>query len=343
MTGRGGPRRGAVAVATVGIVGLALASAGVAAGAVLLGGGTPSSAAEPTGARVAPVSVETYDGLRRTTVTPRLAEPTTLTLGAAGRVRASSCAPGATIASGTSPLLLDDRPVLALATATPLWRDLDVGSRGPDVAEVQAELARLGHAVAVDGVYGAGTRAAVRTLLAGLGAQRPSGALVMADVVWLPAPEVTVAACEVAVGDQFAGGAVATVGGGLQALELGGRDPVDGLVARYGEATAPVNPDRTVTDPAFLAAVAASPELDWAREEGAGTFELELALAEPVEVAVVPPAALFGLAGADGCIAADGAVLPVRVVASAVGQSLVQVDGPVPERVLLEHEDLACG
>ena len=342
MTGRAGRRRAAWA-STVGIAGVALVAAGVAAGAMLLGAGVPPSAAEPGGARVAPVSVETYDGLRRTTATPRLAEPTTLTLGASGRVRASSCASGQTMTSGTSPLLLDDRPVLALATATPLWRDLAVGARGPDVAEVQAELARLGHAVTVDGVYGSGTRAAVRALQAGVGVNRPSGGLVMADVIWLPAPEVTVSTCRVAVGDQFTGGAVATVGGGLQAVEIGGRDPLDGLLARYEEATAPVNPDRTVTDPAFLAALVASPSLDWAREEGAGTFELELVLAEPVEVAVVPPAAVFGLAGPDGCIAADdGTVLPVRVVASAVGQSLVQVDGPVPGRVLLDHEDLVC-
>ena len=304
----------------------------------------PSSVAGETGARTAPVSVETYDGTRGVTATPVLADPVTPTLGAFGRVRSSLCAPGVVVASGSSPLVLDDRPVLALATAAPLWRDLDVGSRGQDVTDLQTELARLGHSVTVDGVYGPDTRAAVRAVLAGIGAVRPSGALAAGDVIWLRAPEMTVATCEVSVGDTFAGGDVATVGGGLVALEIGGSGPVEGWVVRFQTATAPINPDRTVTDPAFLAAIETSPLLDWSQEEGAGTLELELALADPVQVAVVPPAALFGLVGDTGCLVSDdGSVRPVRVVASALGQTLVVVDGAVPDEVSLDpDDDLAC-
>lgn len=330
-------------VATVTVTVVALLAAGVVVGAMALGEDAPSSVVARGGAPVAPVSVETYDGTRRVTATPLLAEPTALSLGAFGRVRSSACAPGATITSGASPLVLDDRPMLALATAQPLWRDLDLGTRGQDVTDLQAELARLGHRVVVDGVFGPGTRAAVQVLLSEIGVVRPSGVLAASDVVWLPASEVTVSTCAVAVGDAFAGGKVATVGGGLVGVEIGGTDPVEGWVARFGDATAPVNPDRTVTDPAFLAAVAASPMLDWAQEEGPGTLDLELALAEPVQVAVVPPASVFGLTADRGCLVTDdGAVLPVRVVASALGQTLVEVDGPVPEQVSLEHDDLAC-
>ncbi len=340
----GGRGRSGATAGTVGIAVVALVASGAVVGAVLLGQDAPSSVAAPGGARVAPVSVETYDGTRRVSATPVLADPMTLTLGSFGRVRSSGCVPGAVVASGSSPLVLDDRPMLALATAAPLWRDLDVGARGPDVADLQTELARLGHAVTVDGVFGPGTRAAVRAVLAGHGVVRPSGALESSDVMWLPAPEVTVTTCAVAVGDAFAGGEVATVGGGLVALEIGGTDPVESWVARFQTATAPINPDRTVTDAAFLAAVEASPLLDWSQTEGAGTFDLELALAEPVQVAVVPPAALFALAGDRAClVAADGAVLPVRVVASALGQTLVEVDGPVPDQVSLDPgDDLTC-
>ena len=340
----GGRGRSGATAATVGIAVVALVAAGTVVGAVLLGQDAPASVAGETGVRTAPVSVEIYDGTRRTPATPLLAEPTTLTLAALGRVRSSACAPGAAIASGSSPLVLDDRPMLALATAAPLWRDLDVGARGQDVSDLQGELARLGHAVTVDGVYGAGTRAAVRAVMTGLGVVRPSGALASSDVMWLPAPEVTVTTCAVAVGDAFTGGEVATVGGGLVALEIGGTDPVESWVARFQTAAAPINPDRTVTDPAFLAAVAASPLMDWSQTEGAGTLELELALAEPVQVAVVPPAALFALTGDRACLVADdGAVLPVRVVASALGQTLVEVDGPVPDQVSLDPgDDLTC-
>lgn len=333
-----------VTLATIGIAVVALVAAGAAAGAVLLRADAPSSVVAATGPRTAPVSVETYDGTKQATATPRLADPTTLVLGAFGRVRSSVCVPEATIASGSSPLVLDDRPMLALATAQPLWRDLDVGARGQDVTDLQTELARLEYGVTVDGLYGPETRTAVRALLTGIGVARPSGALAVSDVMWLPAPEVKVASCAVAVGDAFAGGEVATVGGGLVALEVGGSDPVEGWVARFQGVNAPINSDRTVTDVAFLATVAASPLLDWAQSEGPGTLDLEIALAEPLQVAVVPPAALFGLVGDRGCLVADdGDVRPVQVVTSALGQTLVVVDGPVPEQVSLEPDDgLAC-
>lgn len=68
-------RRGVVTVATAGIAVVALVAAGVVAGAVLLGPGLPSSVAGPEGPAVAPVAVETYDGVRRVQATPRLAEP----------------------------------------------------------------------------------------------------------------------------------------------------------------------------------------------------------------------------------------------------------------------------
>lgn len=339
-----GRRRPAASLATAGVAVVALVAAGVAAGAVLLGQDAPSSVAGSGGPRTAPVTIQTYDGARQGAATPRLAEPTTLTLGSVGRVRSSACAPGAVIASGTSPVMLDDRPMLALATALPLWRDLDVGARGSDVTDLQTELARLGHDVTPDGVYGPGTRAAVRALMTSLGVARPSGALVASDVVWLPAPQVVVTTCEAAVGAAFEGGALMTVGGGLVALEISGTDPVDGWVARWEGTSAPIAADRTVTDQAFLDAVAASPLYAALTGDDAGTVPVELALAEPVQVAVVPPGALFGLMGDAGCLVSDdGAVVPVRVVASALGQTMVSIDGAVPASVALDpDEGLTC-
>jgi peptidoglycan hydrolase-like protein with peptidoglycan-binding domain len=325
----------------VGIAAVALLAAGATAGAVLLAETPPSSVTAPDGPRTAPVTVQTYDGTKHATATPRLAEPVALTLAGSGRVRSSACAPGAVIASGSSPFILDDRPVLALATAQPLWRDLDVGVRGQDVADLQTELTRLGYDVTADGVFGQGTRTAVRALLTSIGLARPSGALAASDVIWLP---VTVTTCELGVGDVAGGGAVATVGGGLVALEIGGTDPVDGWVARWQGTTAPIGEDRRVTDAAFLQAVSSSPLYEAVVGDGGGTLDLELALAEPLQVAVVPPAALFALAGDRGCLlAADGDVRPVRVVSSALGQTLVVVDGEVPSEVSLDpDDDLAC-
>lgn len=339
---RGGIQRG-VSLATVGVAVIALVAAGVVAGALLVEQEPPSSAAGPTGPRYAPVSQETYDGSRRVTATPVLGDAESLEVAAFGRVRASTCARGAELVSGTSPLLLDDRPVVALATTQPLWRDLFPGSRGDDVLALQAELARLGHAIDADGVYGPGTRDAVRALMSELGVDRPTGSVSASHVLWLPEPEVIVAECALTVGDTFTGGPVATVGGGLAALELNWTDAFDGWQVRFNGVAASVDDERLVTDRALLDEVLASPLWQAVGGEDGGVLELEAALAEPVRVAVVPPAALFGITGDRACVLGDdGDVRAVHIVTSALGQSLVEVDGAVPSQVVLGDEGRSC-
>jgi peptidoglycan hydrolase-like protein with peptidoglycan-binding domain len=56
----------------------------------------------------------------------------------------------------------DERPVRALHGAVPLWRPLERGLRGTDVAQLNRNLAALGYDVVQDDRFGAGTAAAVR-------------------------------------------------------------------------------------------------------------------------------------------------------------------------------------
>ncbi|WP_136520152.1 MULTISPECIES: peptidoglycan-binding domain-containing protein [Cellulomonas] len=313
--------------AVLGLVGTALVAAGALAASVLLPQPVAGPAAADVTTRDVAVTTQSFDAARRVTVIPRTAEPRDLTVTDTGRVTASACAPGAHLTSGTSPLTLDDRPVVALSTAVPLWRDLDLGATGADVRALQDELVRLGHELRPDGVYRERTRAAVRALLTSLGAVRPSGALPVASVLWLPAPDVVATTCAARVGDPLTDGVVATVDGGLTALEV--TEPRgDGFVLRYGQHAAPVADDGTVTDPGFLAAVAAGPELRSGPQDGEpATLELEEALAEPVDVAVVPPAAVRASDERSGCVLADGVPRPVTIVSSALGQALVTFDG----------------
>ncbi len=327
---------------TVVVAAVALALLGGTVAILALPGDRADSVDTATGEPTVAVAVRDFNDARTVHAVPTLSSPTTLTVSDAGRVTSTTCEVGTTIGSGSSPLTIDERPVIALATTIPLWRDLGVGARGDDVVALQTELRRLGHDVRPDGIFGSGTAAAVRALLRDLGDTSKSSTLRSASVMWLPTPSITVSSCEVLLADRFAGGAVAKVGGGLVALTIaaGGED-VDGTegavpgprVLTYNDGAAEVDEKGRVTDPAFLAAVAAGPGFAMAKENG-GAITMQYVLASSVEVAVVPPGSIYALSGGSGCVVGDGAPLAVTVVSSALGQALVSFDGDaVPTQV----------
>ncbi len=57
---------------------------------------------------------------------------------------------------------VDEQPVLAMHGTVPLWRTLESGDRGQDVAQLNHNLAALGYGVVEDDVFGRRTLAAVR-------------------------------------------------------------------------------------------------------------------------------------------------------------------------------------
>lgn len=345
--GSGAARAGALALAAV-----VLLAGGVTAGMALAPQSEPQSVRSATPPAAVPVSRQAFDDSRRVTVDPVVAEEGTLSVADQGKVTRSVCAPGAVIESGSTPVTVDDRPVLALATSIPLWRDLTLTTRGDDVKALQTELARLGHAVTADGTYGASTKAAVTRLFKAAGVAKPTGDLAVASVLWLPAPSVTVKACETPVGVATSEEAFATTAGTLVSLGLSDTLPnvtPGDRVLRLGEVSAPVDEGGVVTDPAFLEAVRGSVEFaGWQRAEGSEPLTLQYVLAAPLEVSVVPPGALFALDGPTGCVRADGAAHPVTVVASSLGQSLVTFDGldaataPTEVELTSQEEGQSC-
>lgn len=58
-------------------------------------------------------------------------------------------------------LEVSGHPVFLLTGGFPLYRDLSVGDRGPDVRQVQAALRQCGYRLAVDGILGTGTQSAI--------------------------------------------------------------------------------------------------------------------------------------------------------------------------------------
>lgn len=346
--------RRTTAVASVTLGAVALLAAG-AVGALVLGPQrTPASLTSTAGPTLVDVAREAFDDKRQVAVAAEQSTGVTLSVRAQGLVTRTTCAPGLVVASGSSPLTVDDQRVVALHTSEPLWRDLGPGAKGTDVQALQTELARLGHAVRPDGVYGRSTAAAVKALHRSLGTPTPPDSLTATSVMWLPAPEVTVETCHATLASSLADGKVATTASTVTALTL--TEAVDGAVpgdrvVRMQGVQAPVDAEGRVTDPTLLAAFAASPEWRFAQsglgDEAQGgqapQVKVDYALATPVDALVVPPGALYALAGDQACMAGETGPVAVRVVSSALGKSMVVAEGDAPARVQVPPlDDAPC-
>lgn len=343
-------RRPTITISVVLLATAGLVAVGVVVGAMFLPEPTPASVRSDSTDRSIAVSEQSFDDTRSVAVKAAISRGAVLTLADSGRVTRTDCAVGASVKSGTSPMTIDDRPVLALATGTPLWRDLSMGSKGEDVSALQTELRRLGHAVEPDGKFGASTKQAVSALQrSALGVSAPTGSLSAASVLWLPAATVDLETCDASTGELFTGGRIASVGGELESLRLAavpsGAVPGERIV-RFGEATAPVNDDGVVSDAKFLALVRASPTFQLSQsEDTTGALTVDYALANPLDVAVVPPGALFAVLGTTGCVADGTTLIPVTVVSSSLGQTMVDFgEQVVPVRVDLtpQADGQAC-
>jgi peptidoglycan hydrolase-like protein with peptidoglycan-binding domain len=246
------------------------------------------------------------------------------------------------------PFLVDDRPVIALHTATPLWRDLAIGTHGDDVKAVQQELTRLGYPSGTHGVFTHATASAVRRLFAKAGRPQKSGVLPVSQVIWLPATSVVASACPLQLGQRVTTTDKAfSTGGGLTSLKLqldsvavtGNRTAV-----LTGVTPAAVGADGMITDAAFLLAYSRTPLFADYRADPSKGLTVSVQLASAIKVVAVPASALYGLTGTSGCVLADGSPLAVKVVASELGQSLVTA-ARLPERVQIEPGEAApsCG
>ena len=327
--------------------GVVVAGAAFGVGYAVAPGAVPQWAETTTltGAQVE-VGEREHPGQQRTSATVTLSAERTLASPTSGVVRAAHCEPGQALVSGEPVLTVDERTVLALHTSAPLWRDLAAGMRGTDVTALQEELVRLGHAVPIDGVFRASTGLAVRELWRAAGGPQNLRTLPVTQVLWLEAPQLTVTACQVRVGERIgAGDPVLVTGGTLESLTVrtAGLPDDDLVVTAAGvEHETPLPPGGLVTDRAFLDAIATSPAFEQVRREGATEITVTTRLATPLRLTAVPPSALYDLTGSLGCILADGEPMPVEVIASELGQSLVATPAPVRTVTVRPGEPVPC-
>lgn len=183
---------------------------------------------------------------RTVEVTPSSKEAQTI-------VTAVKAEQGQEIRPGKVILEVSGRPLFALPGVKPAYRDLRPGAKGDDVAQLQKALKQLGHDPGeYDGVFGEGTKTAVRALYEAIGYEVPT----TGDAQELSAAEDRVAEAEDAVAAGRAG-----AGAGADGAQRAGerlrraRQDLDEVRARSG----PMLPTgEFVFLPAFPARVAAT-------------------------------------------------------------------------------------
>lgn len=105
-------------------------------------------------------------------------------VGGSGRVTGVGISNGDVLDGDQMVMLLDGRPVVTMDGLAPFWRDLSVGSRGDDVAALQAFLAERGFlASEPDGRFGSSTRRALEAWQEQHGMSDHDGVLKMGDTV----------------------------------------------------------------------------------------------------------------------------------------------------------------
>ena len=300
---------------------------------------TPASLATPTRSLDFPVGSAEFDDPRPVELSLSRGDDIALTVPASGRVTTSRCKAGVPMESGRSVLLVDGAPLVGLATAVPLWRDLSLGDEGEDVTALQTELARLGYPVDAEGPLRRAALRALRDLYEQAGEKTGALDRVAIDrIVWLPAPSTSLSECLTTVGSTVAAGdPVASVPGALESVAVAeppaGLVPGDRVLVVDGTSVS-VDAALSVSDPVALAQLSPLPSLQPTNTDAdaghAGAPTAQLVLAAPQAVSVVPPSSVFGAVDGRGCVLSDGTVRSVGVAGSQLGQTFVVVDGPEP-------------
>lgn len=203
--------RTGVTISVIVLLAALLLSAGLAGGFLLTRSRIPQSLESKTAAGSMKVTSTRFDDSRSVQLTLTLGSSSTIVSPVSGTVTSTACAKGATVASGSAPIAVDAVPQLALNTATPPYRRLTSGTRGPDARALNDALRALGYAAPDSDWFVWDSIVAYNALADNAGARRITKdggwAIDPSFFIWLPASAVTVADCRAAVGRQITQGA----------------------------------------------------------------------------------------------------------------------------------------
>lgn len=260
---------------------------------------------------------------------------------------------GETLARGDELYRVNERPVILLFGALPMYRNLAPGDAGVDVRQLETNLAKLGYRrFSVDGAYTASTASAVRAWQRDVGAEQ-TGTVARGDIVFVPSGG-RVDALHVSVGDVVTPGApvldisgrdqVATVEADLEdrdrldidakvTVVLPGGDDVRGTVSamrvvKTASGDSGEGAEGGTTGPESILQVEIA--LDKAPDELVGTpVDVVVATDKRTDVLLVPVSALLALAeGGYGLeVVRDGTTKIVRVDTGLFADGKVEVRG----------------
>ena len=323
---------------SAGILGVFLAGS-VALGVVLahltIQEPPPPSLAKPTEPSSVPVVPQAYSDPRPVKVRIETPPETEIRSQRGGTVTRVECMAPMAWESGKSNLSIDGEPVLNFHVSTPLWRDLAAGSKGPDVDAFKEELRRLNQPVSDGAELRWADIVSYRGLAEAAGASAEFRTVSPASMIWLPAPAISLSRCEISLGETIDAGHViarsrsdilVTVGGDL-------KPGTDIRQLQVGEATVPLSVDLTLENPGDALALTETTVYRAAIEqdtEPAAVVEIEgtARLVEPVRVAPLPPSSITVSSQTAGCVlTVDGTVVPVGIVSSELGRTLVTFEG----------------
>ncbi|MFI6522822.1 peptidoglycan-binding protein [Spirillospora sp. NPDC050679] len=255
---------------------------------------------------------------------------------------------GREVARGGVLYSLNARPVVLLYGPVPAFRAMRAGTRGPDVRQLEQNLSALGYgsALRVDDTFDNATAAAVKTWQRNrLGIPRPSGALALGDVVFLRGT-ARVAESKVALGDLVEPGRPVlmvsgerrivraeleqaderlAVKGAPVTVELPGRDPVRGRIAKVARPPVPADGQENGGDAPIRIEIA----LPASARSDQRSVQVKLVNEERRGVLTVPVEALVALSeGGHGLqIVENGRVRTVAVEPGLYADGRVEVAG----------------
>jgi peptidoglycan hydrolase-like protein with peptidoglycan-binding domain len=263
--------------------------------------------------------------ITRTTLVESRTESGILSYGELMGVRASGggtltwLAPEGSMVSRGEPFFkIDERPVVALYGAVPMYRTISNRTAGTDVWQLQENLRELGYTgFAVDGLYTEATAAAVLAWQADLGLAQ-TGLVEPAQVIFTPGP-VRIAEHVASVGDRLGGdGAHILNYTGSTRMVTVALNVVDHALAQVGNTVTVTLPDErtvegviaevgtVVTDEQFEVTITIADQAALGTLEAA-PVDVDFVSATREDVLTVPVAALLALAeGGYGVELVDG-------------------------------------
>lgn len=326
---------------------------GVALGAWVFAPRVPSTLEGQETAMVSTVTRQEVDDSRTVELNFTFESSDSLYSASAGLVTGINVPDDNVLVSGRNAFSVGGENVVALNTEIPLWRTLEKGDKGKDVAALQEALSSLGYSLSADGEVGAYTLNAVADLFGLSNTQKREFTTIdPASFLWIPYGSVVVDKILFGVGETIDANtelfSVADTLTTANIVEVPKNLLPGERVLVLGETKVPVDSEGNVSSNDGLAALMQSREyLSWAKNSESNTaLTAKYVLEEPSSVYAVAPASVYGLDGSLGCLTNGEETFPISILSSELGKTLVYFDDPeqtVPQQVLISPSEApAC-